>query len=44
MQLPQFLFEAGYGNRGVIAITQPRRVAATSRAFGVAIELCDTEL
>jgi ATP-dependent RNA helicase DHX37/DHR1 len=44
MQLPQFLFEAGYGNRGVIAITQPRRVAATSTAFRVAHEMGDTEL
>ena len=31
-QLPQFLHTAGYSKRGMIAITQPRRVAATSVA------------
>ncbi|ODH45349.1 hypothetical protein ACO22_00073 [Paracoccidioides brasiliensis] len=43
-QLPQFLFEAGYGNPdspnpGMIGITQPRRVAAVSMAKRVADEL-----
>lgn len=43
-QLPQFLFEAGYGNAdspnpGMIAVTQPRRVAAVSMARRVADEL-----
>ncbi|KAI1911748.1 putative ATP-dependent RNA helicase DHR1 [Ophidiomyces ophidiicola] len=43
-QLPQFLFEAGYGNPdsntpGMIGITQPRRVAAVSMANRVGVEL-----
>lgn len=43
-QLPQFLFEAGFGspdspNPGMIAVTQPRRVAAVSMAKRVADEL-----
>jgi ATP-dependent RNA helicase DHX37/DHR1 len=43
-QLPQFLFEAGYGNvespnPGMIGVTQPRRVAAISMAKRVADEL-----
>lgn len=43
-QLPQFLFEAGYGhpgspNPGMIAVTQPRRVAAVSMAKRVGDEL-----
>ncbi|KAJ2719486.1 putative ATP-dependent RNA helicase DHR1 [Coemansia sp. Benny D115] len=43
-QVPQFLFEAGYGdpnspNPGMIGITQPRRVAALSMAHRVAEEL-----
>ncbi|KAK5077144.1 putative ATP-dependent RNA helicase DHR1 [Lithohypha guttulata] len=43
-QLPQFLFEAGYGDKdgltpGMIGITQPRRVAAVSMAKRVAQEL-----
>lgn len=44
-QVPQFLFEAGYGspdspeNPGMIGITQPRRVAAVSMASRVAAEL-----
>ena len=29
-QVPQFLFYAGYAKHGMIAVTQPRRVAATS--------------
>ena len=31
-QLPQFLYEAGYGAHGVIGVTEPRRIAATSAA------------
>jgi ATP-dependent RNA helicase DHX37/DHR1 len=43
-QVPQFLFEAGYGDAagptpGMIGITQPRRVAAVSMARRVAEEL-----
>ena len=43
-QVPQFLFEAGYGNAesstpGMIGITQPRRVAAVSMANRVRDEL-----
>ncbi|EJD50705.1 P-loop containing nucleoside triphosphate hydrolase protein [Auricularia subglabra TFB-10046 SS5] len=42
-QLPQFLYEAGFGtspdNPGMIGITQPRRVAAMSMAARVAQEL-----
>jgi len=46
-QVPQFLFEAGYGcketpdmdKRGMVAITQPRRVAAVSMARRVRDEL-----
>ncbi|PYH48207.1 ATP-dependent RNA helicase ECM16 [Aspergillus saccharolyticus JOP 1030-1] len=43
-QLPQFLFEAGYGspdspNPGMIAVTQPRRVAAVSMAKRVGDEM-----
>ncbi|KAL6719652.1 putative ATP-dependent RNA helicase DHR1 [Lecanora helva] len=43
-QVPQFLFEAGYGtlgspNPGMIGVTQPRRVAAVSVANRVAHEL-----
>ncbi|KAJ2554348.1 putative ATP-dependent RNA helicase DHR1 [Coemansia sp. RSA 1933] len=45
-QVPQFLFEAGYGdpdspNPGMIGITQPRRVAAVSMSSRVAEELGD---
>ncbi|EDO18861.1 hypothetical protein Kpol_1023p30 [Vanderwaltozyma polyspora DSM 70294] len=46
-QVPQFLYEAGYGspdspdNPGMIGITQPRRVAAVSMANRVAQELGD---
>ncbi|KAI9727172.1 MAG: putative ATP-dependent RNA helicase DHR1 [Chrysothrix sp. TS-e1954] len=47
-QVPQFLFEAGYGNPngphpGLIAVTQPRRVAAVSMAQRVAQELGDSD-
>ena len=44
-QLPQFLYEAGYGDPacadhpGAIAVTQPRRVAASSAARRVAQEM-----
>ncbi|KDO26422.1 hypothetical protein SPRG_08225 [Saprolegnia parasitica CBS 223.65] len=42
-QVPQFLYEAGYGfdehNPGMIGVTQPRRVAAVSTAQRVATEL-----
>lgn len=48
-QVPQFLYEAGYGcsdfpeRAGMIGVTQPRRVAAISTATRVADEL-DTRL
>jgi ATP-dependent RNA helicase DHX37/DHR1 len=43
-QIPQFLFEAGYGFKesgrpGMIGVTQPRRVAAVSMCSRVAEEL-----
>jgi ATP-dependent RNA helicase DHX37/DHR1 len=42
--VPQFLYEAGYGNKesahpGMVGCTQPRRVAAVSMAKRVAAEL-----
>ncbi|EGO23683.1 hypothetical protein SERLADRAFT_450011 [Serpula lacrymans var. lacrymans S7.9] len=37
-QVPQYLLESGIAGQGVIAITQPRRVAATSLAARVAAE------
>lgn len=37
-QIPQYLYEAGIGRLGMIAITQPRRVAAISLAGRVAEE------
>ncbi|KAF4626541.1 hypothetical protein G7Y89_g11621 [Cudoniella acicularis] len=45
-QLPQFLYEAGYGSPnsqtpGMIGVTQPRRVAAVSMAKRVGDELGD---
>ncbi|KAF7897808.1 uncharacterized protein EAF01_008774 [Botrytis porri] len=45
-QVPQFLYEAGYGtkdspNPGMIGVTQPRRVAAVSMAKRVGDELAD---
>ncbi|RDW94284.1 putative DEAH-box RNA helicase ECM16 [Coleophoma crateriformis] len=45
-QVPQFLFEAGYGSPdsptpGMIGVTQPRRVAAVSMAKRVGDELGD---
>ena len=45
MQVPQFLYEAGYGSKqfperaGRIGVTQPRRVAAIAAARRVAEEL-----
>ncbi len=45
LQVPQFLFAAGYGSpayperAGLIGVTQPRRVAAISTAHRVAEEL-----
>ena len=46
-QVPQFLYEAGYGNLvgptpGMIGVTQPRRVAAVSMAKRVNDELGNT--
>ncbi|KAJ3107235.1 ATP-dependent RNA helicase dhx37 [Phlyctochytrium planicorne] len=44
-QVPQFLYEAGFGDpkhekfRGIVGITQPRRVAAVSMAKRVAEEM-----
>lgn len=38
-QLPKMLLEAGYGRRGLIALTQPRRVAALSMARRLREEL-----
>ncbi|XP_054899962.1 ATP-dependent RNA helicase DHX33 [Poeciliopsis prolifica] len=37
-QIPQYLFEAGIGRQGLIAVTQPRRVAAISLAARVSEE------
>ncbi|MEI7970898.1 MAG: DEAD/DEAH box helicase, partial [Betaproteobacteria bacterium] len=37
-QVPQFLAAAGWGARGAVAVTQPRRVAAVSVAQRVAEE------
>ncbi|XP_070699300.1 ATP-dependent RNA helicase DHX33 [Pempheris klunzingeri] len=37
-QIPQYLYEAGIGRAGMVAITQPRRVAAISLAGRVAEE------
>jgi len=42
-QCPQFLYDAGWAEKGLIAITQPRRVAAMSVAARVAQEM-DVEL
>uniref|UniRef100_A0A182SKM9 RNA helicase n=1 Tax=Anopheles maculatus TaxID=74869 RepID=A0A182SKM9_9DIPT len=38
-QIPQFLYEAGYAERGLIGITEPRRVAAVSMSKRVAMEM-----
>nr|XP_006823126.1 PREDICTED: probable ATP-dependent RNA helicase DHX37-like [Saccoglossus kowalevskii] len=38
-QVPQFLYEAGYAQNGLIAVTEPRRVAAISMSKRVAHEM-----
>ncbi|KAI8521665.1 ATP-dependent RNA helicase dhx37 [Branchiostoma belcheri] len=38
-QIPQFLYEAGYGKDAMIGITEPRRVAAVSMSHRVAHEM-----
>ena len=38
-QLPKLLWEAGYGRRGMIAMTQPRRVAAIAMAARIREEM-----
>lgn len=38
-QVPQFLYEAGYTNHGIIGVTEPRRVAAVSMSERVAKEM-----
>ncbi|KAF9468754.1 P-loop containing nucleoside triphosphate hydrolase protein [Collybia nuda] len=40
-QIPQYLLESGASGSGIIAVTQPRRVAATSLAVRVAAEQND---
>ena len=42
-QLPKMLLELGYGRRGLIAVTQPRRVAAIAIAERLADELHATD-
>ncbi|VDP02523.1 unnamed protein product, partial [Soboliphyme baturini] len=37
-QVPQYLYEAGWGKDGIIGVTQPRRVAAVALASRVADE------
>ncbi|XP_033627885.1 probable ATP-dependent RNA helicase DHX37 [Asterias rubens] len=38
-QVPQFLYEAGYAEEGLIGITEPRRVAAVTMSERVAMEM-----
>lgn len=38
-QIPQFFYELGYGDTGMIAVTQPRRVAAITISTRVAKEM-----
>jgi len=38
-QVPQFLYEGGYTTRGLIGVTEPRRVAAVTMSRRVAVEL-----
>ncbi|RYH29864.1 DEAD/DEAH box helicase [archaeon] len=38
-QIPQFLYEAGYTKRGLVGVTQPRRVAVTSTSDRVNYEM-----
>jgi HrpA-like RNA helicase len=37
-QIPQYIYESGLLHRGMVAITQPRRVAAVTLALRVAKE------
>ena len=37
--MPQFLYEAGYGNLGMIGMTEPRRIAAISAAERIRFEM-----
>lgn len=37
-EIPQYILESGISSQGIIAVTQPRRVAATSLAARVAAE------
>lgn len=37
-QIPQYLYEGGISRQGIIAVTQPRRVAAISLATRVSDE------
>ncbi|KAL0960841.1 hypothetical protein HGRIS_005857 [Hohenbuehelia grisea] len=37
-QVPQYILEGGLADKGMIAVTQPRRVAATSLAARVSVE------
>jgi ATP-dependent RNA helicase DHX37/DHR1 len=39
VQVPQFMYEAGYAAHGIIGVTQPRRVAAVSTSRRVAEEM-----
>jgi HrpA-like RNA helicase len=39
IEIPQFLFQNGYAKKGMIGITQPRRVAAISIAQRVSFEM-----
>ena len=41
-QVPQFLYEGGYTKKGIIGITEPRRVAAVSMSQRVAQEMAMT--
>ena len=41
-QMTQYLYEAGFAEKGLIVCTQPRKVAATSLAFHVAREMGST--
>ena len=41
-QVVQYLFDAGYGNTGLIACTQPRKVAAITLATHVSREMCSS--
>mmetsp|Transcript_2346 Transcript_2346/g.6968 ORF Transcript_2346/g.6968 Transcript_2346/m.6968 type:complete len:971 (-) Transcript_2346:983-3895(-) len=42
-QLPQFLYEAGFGEQGLIGVTQPRRVATVATAQRVRFELTGSD-